>query len=95
MLKFVEDLGIEMLQNAHMIRRWQFNRPETYSENVLLFTNTEQYWYLYVFHWFNDDSYTLEGIQNTEEPVKEENRFLSPLKINELTSDETARQVLA
>lgn len=61
MVKFVRESSNNLIDTI-LVRRWDLHF-KTYSENTLLLQKGEKYWYVYVFHWFEDNTYTLEGIE--------------------------------
>ena len=70
------------------MRKWDFPL-RTYSENTLLLEKGGKYWYVFVFHWFEDNAYTVEGIEETLSPVENENgKKVIPIELRNVVDNE-------
>ena len=91
---FVREANSE-LADAIFVRKWSLSF-KTYSENTLLFQKGDKYWYVYVFHWFGDNTYTLEGIEETDAPAEnKKGKKINPIKLRRPVKNQKGEQILS
>lgn len=67
MKKFVFS-QVPEVETWELVRTWANKDFKTYVEYTFLYSNGKRYIYIYIFDFFNQDLYTLEGVYEPSSP---------------------------